>query len=75
MKAPDWVLNYPQTPLNQRLYGVRYPHLLYCSGNYQKPIGSPGCLCLRVLRKECEEGVGSDYDIWVKVLREENGKM
>jgi hypothetical protein len=49
-KVPEFVQNAPQTPLEEKVKGIIYPHLGICSGNRNKPIGSSGCCCLHVLR-------------------------
>lgn len=42
----------PQTPLSERLNGIAYNHHILCSQSHNKPIGVPGCVCLRVIKKE-----------------------
>lgn len=37
----------PQTQLEKKLFGKVYNHEMVCSGDRRKPIGSPGCCCLR----------------------------
>jgi hypothetical protein len=40
--------NAPISELQKRLYGEprkRYDHLIICSGDWYKPIGTPGCCC------------------------------
>ena len=51
--VPDWVAKAPQTPLDEHLHGPKYPHLLICSADWRKPLGSPGCICLRLLNQKC----------------------
>jgi hypothetical protein len=51
-EIPKWVINAPPTPLEEILQGKRYPHLLVCSGDWRKPLGSPGCICLRILKEK-----------------------
>jgi hypothetical protein len=39
-----------QTPLEIRLVGKRHDHVMFCSSGPRTPIGSGGCVCLRMLR-------------------------
>lgn len=48
---PSFVKDYPQTPLAEKLEGKKYPHEGICSASRYKPIGEPGCICLRRLRR------------------------
>ena len=50
--VPDFVRTAPQSELSKRLHGERkvYDHHPFCSGDRRKPIGTPGCACLRWLR-------------------------
>lgn len=48
---PAWLERAPQTPLHEKLHGKQYDHWLICSGNRRKPIGHPGCICLKALGK------------------------
>jgi hypothetical protein len=47
----DWVDKAPPTPLEELINGIKYPHLLICSGDSSKPLGSSGCCCLNLLRR------------------------
>jgi hypothetical protein len=46
---PEWVRNAPQTPLEEKVKGKRYHHSIICSADPTKPLGSPGCICLKLI--------------------------
>ena len=46
---PDWVTEFPQTPLNQVIEGKIYDHLLFCNASRYQPKGSCCCSCLNTL--------------------------
>lgn len=39
------------SPLAERLLGRRYQHHITCSMTARKPLGTPGCICLRMLKQ------------------------
>lgn len=45
---PSWLIEQPQTPLAELLYGKKYQHHILCSCGRSLPIGSPGCVCLKL---------------------------
>ena len=50
-KKPSWLKKEPQTPLEVKLKGKRYNHFVFCSASRFKPLGSSGCICLKLLKK------------------------
>ncbi len=54
---PKWLDKEPITPLHRLLKNIKpeYPHHWACSGNWWKPMGTPGCICLKSLQNSCRE--------------------
>ena len=52
-KTLDFVRTAPQSELSKRLHGEvkKFDHHPFCSASRHLPIGTPGCVCLRLIRK------------------------
>jgi hypothetical protein len=49
---PNFIKTAPQSELSKKLYGESkiYSHMIVCNADRRKPIGEPGCICLRYLK-------------------------
>jgi len=48
-RNPKWLDYGKQIPLHERIYGCIYQHNILCSMGADKPIGTPGCIRLRMI--------------------------
>lgn len=50
-RIPKWVEDAPQTPLEQKIKGKLYQHIVVCNASRRHPIGTKGsgCICLRMI--------------------------